>query len=322
MSVTAVIPNWNRRDLLVSLLEDWSAQTIAARGAIVVDNGSTDGSVEAARAQGATVIALPVNRGFAYAVNRGIEQAHTEWVAVLNNDVRLPPRWLEDLLGAARHQNAWFAAGKLVRASDPSRIDGTYDLLSRGACAWRAGSGRLDGPEWSAERPIHFAPFTAAVFRRELFEKVGLLDESFESYLEDVEFGLRCALAGFTGVYTGAAAATHEGSATLGRWNPDTVRRLARNQLLLVARHYPTHWVRPYGWPVFVGQFLWGLVAARHGAGLAFLRGKWEARHAFRTPRRDNPRLAAILSASEQEIRTLQQTSGYDWFWRIYFLLT
>lgn len=323
MSVTAVIPNWNRRDLLVSLLRDWNAQTVRACETIVVDNGSKDGSVEAAKGMGATVIALAENRGFAHAVNRGIGEAHGEWVAVLNNDVHLPPDWLERLLEAARRNGAWFATGKLLRATEPEYIDGTFDLLSRGACAWRAGNGRRDGVEWSGERRIHFAPFTAAIFRRELFEQVGLLDEEFESYLEDVDFGVRCALAGYEGVYAGSVTATHEASATLGRWNGETVRRMARNQLLLVAKHYPPGWMWRYGRAVWIGQGLWGLVAARHGAGLEFLRGKWEGSKALRArARREQAGLGRVLEESEGEIATLQRSAGYDWFWRLYFLLT
>lgn len=324
MSVTAVIPNWNRRDLLLSLLRDWEAQSPAPAETIVVDNGSTDGSVEAAKARGATVIALPENRGFAYAVNRGIEAARTEWIAVLNNDVHLPAHWLQRLLDDARRHEAWFATGRLLRASDDGTLDGSFDLLSRSACAWRAGNGKPDGSLWAGDRVIWSAPFTAALFRKALFEKIGLLDERFESYLEDVDFGLRCGKAGLSGIYVGSVAATHEASATLGRWNPETVRRIARNQLLLVAKHYPAGWIWRYGWPVLIGQGLWGLVAAKHGAGGAYLRGKWEGFAALRQQPRTplEPTLDPVLRQAEEQIQTLQREAGYDWFWRLYFLLT
>ncbi|MBS1827182.1 MAG: glycosyltransferase family 2 protein [Acidobacteria bacterium] len=324
MSVTAVIPNWNRRDLLLGLLRDWQAQSLSPAHTIVVDNGSTDGSAQAAQAQGATVITLPENRGFAYAVNRGIEAAGTEWIAILNNDVHLPAHWLERLLDAARHRDAWFATGRLLRAAETSTLDGSFDLLSRSGCAWRAGNGKPDTSLWSTDRTICSAPFTAALFRKSLFERTGLLDERFESYLEDVDFGLRCAKAGLNGIYVGDVAATHEASATLGRWNPETVRRIARNQLLLIAKHYPAGWIWRYGWPVLIGQGLWGLVAAKHGAGGAYLRGKWEGIAALRRQPRSphEPNLDPVLRQSEQQIQTLQREAGYDWFWRLYFLLT
>ncbi|MBL8174171.1 MAG: glycosyltransferase family 2 protein [Bryobacterales bacterium] len=323
MRVTAVIPNWNRRDLLAGVLRDWRAQTFSGAETIVVDNGSADGSAEMARAMGVETIALPENKGFAHAVNRGIEAAQGDWVAVLNNDVRLPADWLARLLDAAERNGAWFAAGKLLRASEPDIIDGAFDLLSLSACAWRAGNGKPDSALWSQQRAVSFVPFTAALFRRELFDRIGLLDEAFESYLEDVDFGLRCALARYQGVYAGNVAATHLASATLGRWNPETVRRISRNQLLLVAKHYPPGWIRRFGWSILIGQALWGLVAARHGAGLAYLRGKREGVRLLRAGQRQpEPGIEEVLRASQTELEALQRQAGYDWFWRLYFMLT
>jgi hypothetical protein len=322
VTVSAVIPNWNRQQDLGRLLEDLRAQSYAVGEAIVVDNGSADDSARVAAAAGARVIALEENRGFAYAVNRGIEAAAGEWVAILNNDVRLPAEWLAKLLDAARAADGWFAGGKLLQASEPGRIDGGFDLLCRGGCAWRAGSGRADGPAWSEPRIVHFLPFTAAIFRRELFGRVGLLDEEFESYLEDVEFGLRCALAGFTGIYAPQVTATHIGSATLGVWNAQTVRRMARNQLLLVAKHYPPDWRRRYLGPILAAQGLWGLVAARHGRLVAWLEGKQEGLRMFRRyTRRGQPELDAVLRASEAELQRLQRQTGYDLYWRLYFAM-
>lgn len=325
--VTAVIPNWNGSVLLAKVLEDLRAQTLPVSEVIVVDNGSTDDSAAVAASGGASVIAMGRNAGFGPAVNAGIRAGGGEWILILNNDVELGAGWLATLLERAESRGASFACGKLVDARRPERIDATYDAVSRGACAWRCGSGRLDGPEWNQERSIRIAPLTAALFRREVFDQVGLLDEEFESYLEDVDFGLRCSMAGITGVYVPEAAAKHFGSATLGFWHRDTVRRIARNQLLLVARHYPAGWMWRYGWPVLIGQALWGLLALRHGRGWAFLRGKWEGlRLLLRSPRRQSAETAVILQhildESEMEIQRLQKMTGYDAYWRSYFALT
>ncbi len=98
--------------------------------------------------------------------------------------------------------------------------------------------------------------------------------------------GLRCAELGLSGWYVPDAIAYHAGSATLGRWHPDTARKMARNQLLLVAKHYPPDWIKRYGWSVFVAQILWGFVALRHGAFLGYLAGKMEGVRRFRGLRR------------------------------------
>jgi GT2 family glycosyltransferase len=334
--VAAVIPTWNRAALLAQVLDDLGRQTYPIERVIVVDDGSTDNSAAVARRAGAEVITLKANAGFAAAVNRGIEhagsEAGAEWVAVLNNDVTLQPDWLAQVM--AKVGDAWFATGKLLDAAAHERIEGSFDALCRGGCAWRCGQERLDSQLWNQPRSIQLAPFTAAIFRADLFRRVGLLDEQFESYLEDVDFGLRCAELGLSGLYVPEAIAYHTGSATLGRWHRDTVRKIARNQLLLVAKHYPPDWIKRYGWCVLVAQTLWGFVALRHGAFPGYLAGKIEGVRGFRAARGRAARgkhcanlpaiieFSAIIERGEREIRELQSLTGFDLFWRLYFALT
>lgn len=321
--VTAVIPTWNRRSLVETLIGRLRAQTLPPGEIVVVDNGSSDGSAEAAERCGARVIRMGINAGFSRAVNRGIESCRTEWIALINNDVEPAPDWLKRLVETAERRRAWFATGKVLDAAERDRIDGTYDLVCRSACAWRAGSGVRDGAEFALERLISIAPATAALFRSALFHKLGLFDERFGSYLEDVDLGIRCALAGCEGVYVPDALAWHAGSATLGRWNPEVVRLIARNQVLLVARHYPGRAAARFLWPVIVGQGLWGLLAVRHGTGWAWLCGKAEGLRLFRRFRgHGSPALAGVLESGERDIRTLQARIGADLYWKMYFLLT
>ena len=322
MSITAVVPVWNGREPLERLLDSLEAQTAPIDELLVVDNGSTDGAPELAARRGARVIPMGRNAGFAAAVNRGIESARSPWIAVLNSDVRLAPDYLAQLM----ETGGWFGTGKILSASKPTRLDGTFDLISRAGTAWRAGSGRRDTPGFSRAQPIWSAPWTAAVFRAALFERVGLLEERFESYLEDVDFGLRCAELSLAGEYIPAAIAWHEGSAALGRWHPETVRRIARNQVYLIARHYPGRLLWKWAWPMLVGQALWGGVALRHGAALAWLKGKWQGAAAFAEVRRGASDLRrggveAFLTSQERTLREAQ-SGGADSYWRMYFLLT
>jgi GT2 family glycosyltransferase len=326
MSISAIVPVWNGRELLERLLASLEAQTEPAAELLVVDNGSTDGAPELARQRGARVIPMGRNAGFAAAVNRGIGESRGEWIAVLNSDVELAPDYFARLFAV----DAWFATGKILQrgtsaADVQPRIDATFDALCRGGAAWRVGSGRADGPAFSSARQIWSAPWTAALFRAELFQRVGLLEESFESYLEDVDFGLRCAAQGLAGRYVPEALAWHRGSATLGRWHPETVRRIARNQLLLLARHYPGELLLRWSWPIFVAQFLWGAVAFRHGAGLAWLRGEWQGLRRFFAARGqalDPKVLDSVLRTNERLICDVQASTGFDLYWRLYFLLT
>jgi len=325
--VSVIIPNWNGAHLLDAALASVRRQTRPPDDIIVVDNGSTDESLTVAKNAGVRVVELQCNVGFCGAVNAGIGAAtETNWVVILNNDVELSEDWLATLLDRAIARDAWFATGKLIASDRLTHLDGAWDAICRGACAWRCGTARPDGPAWNTERTIRFAPFTAALFRTELFARIGMLDDVFESYLEDVDFGIRCATKGYSGVYVPNAAACHKGSATLGRWHKDTVRRISRNQVLLVARHFPRRWIVRYGWPVLVGQALWGLLALRHGAGISYLKGKWEGMRRFRTVRGDvgpaDGGLFDILRESENEIHELQRQTGFDLYWRLYFALT
>jgi len=328
MSIAAIVPVWNGRELVERLIASVHRQTRAASELIVIDNGSTDGAPDLARQRGARVIAMGRNAGFAAAVNRGIRESRAEWIAVLNSDVELAPDYFATLVGArAGGDNAWFATGKILSATSPGRIDGTFDAVCRGGAAWRIGDGRPDGPPFAEARRIPSAPWTAALFRAELFRRVGLLEEHFESYLEDVDFGMRCAAQSLDGVYDPAAVAWHHGSATLGRWHPETVSHIARNQLFLLARHYPASILARWFWPIFVAQSLWGAVAARHGAGIAWLRGAAQGVRGFSVMRRscrpiDARVLVALLRSGERTIREVQASTGYDAYWRLYFFLT
>jgi GT2 family glycosyltransferase len=317
MTISAVVPVWNGRELLAKLLDTVEQQTCKAAELVVVDNGSTDGAPQLAAARGARVIPMGRNAGFAAAVNRGIRESRGDRIAVFNSDVELAPDYLERLSAAG----GWFATGKILRRSD-QRIDATFDAVSRGGCAWRVGSGRTDDALFSSRRHICSPPWTAVLFRAEVFERVGYLEESFGSYLEDVDFGLRCAAQDLCGTYEPSAVAWHHGSAAFGKWHPEIVRLIARNQLLLVARHYP---VRLW-WPILVAQLLWGAVAIRHGRLLAWLRGKWQGLRAFRNARRAagpiNSKVLERLLEDEHLIREVQLSTGADTYWQLYFLLT
>ena len=323
MSVSVVIPNWNGGGRLETLLKQLPQQTSPIAEVIVVDNGSADNSVEIASSLGARVITFQKNLGFSAAVNRGVAECKSHFVAILNNDVQLQPDWLARLVAQVEIPGVWFATGKLLKANRSNTLDGSFDAVSRGGCPWRCGNGRPDGPIWNQPRTIFFSPFTALVMKTELFALVGGLDERFESYLEDVDFGLRGASKGFTGRYEPGAIAFHEGSATLGTWNPRTVHQIARNQLLLIAKHYPIGFVWKFGWPIALAQLLWGFVAVRHGAGAAYLGGKIEGLRMFRQMRgAGDDAIPGILLESEQQILELQRETGFDWYWRIYFALS
>jgi GT2 family glycosyltransferase len=324
--ITALIPNWNGGARLARVIADLRRQSQPPARILVVDNGSSDGSETAARGAGCDLIAMGRNAGFAAAVNTGIRDCRSEFVAIVNNDVELDPPWLERLAAALSTQEIWFAAGKLRSLARPGVLDGAFDLVSLARTAWRCGSGKADATVWDRPAAIHSAPMTATLFRKALFDRIGPLDERFESYLEDVDFGIRCALASCRGVYVPEAGAGHWGSATLGAWSTETVRLIARNQIYLVWKYRPERWLSRTGWSIVAGQGLWALVVWKN-AGLgglaAWLSGKRQgmsARGVF--PQfRHSAKPDRLFDAQQAEIRELQKVTGPDTYWRLYFLL-
>jgi GT2 family glycosyltransferase len=331
-TVSAIIPTWNRADLLQSILVNLREQTRQPDEVIVVDNGSTDQSREVAREFGARLIAFAENRGFASAINEGIAVAAGDFLLILNNDVILAADWIELLLRSRERVDAGFAAGKLLRPDVRGVIDGSWDLVSRAAYAWRCGYGKPDGEVWSLRRRIYSAPMTAALFHRRVFEQIGLLETRFESYYEDVDFGIRCALAGVEGIYEPAAVAIHMSKTTLGRGSSRVMYLTARNQVLLLAKYYSTRTLLRFAWPILVGQLLALGAAAKQKNLLSAVRGKWAAlRHwsKFRehlrfatdpqTALRRRRQVEMTFLESEREIHTLQLKVGFDIYWRLYF---
>ena len=331
--VSAIIPTWNRADLLQAVLRNLAEQIRPPDQVIVVDNGSSDATPNVIKEFAVDSIAFSENRGFAAAVNEGIRQAKGDWLLIVNNDVILEPEWLQTLLCSAEQENASFAAGKLLRPDGPGVVDGSWDLVSRAAYAWRCGYGRPDGAVWSKRRRIFFAPMTAALFHCSVFDQIGLLDERFESYYEDVDFGVRCMLAGIEGIYDPAAVALHKSKTTFGKNDYRVMFLSARNQVFLLAKHYPGETLRRFAWPILVGQILAVVAAGRHGHFVTALRGKWQGLRRWREirsqvepdmGRNSTPAMRAVEKAfarSEDEIRRLQIEIGFDPYWRLYFHL-
>ena len=318
--VTIVIPVFNQGELLRALLKTIALQTLQPEHVVVVDDASTEKIAGIASEAGARYLRMSRNLGFAAAVNRGVASAHTEWVALINTDVELHPHWLERLVEATTEAEAWYACGKLLRASDPTLIDGSWDLIACSGCAYRAGNGRRDAAQFSEARTVDLCPATAAIYRRELFDRIGGFAEVYESYLEDVDFSLRCAAAGYRGLYVPGAIATHKGQGSSGRWSARMVELIARNQALLVNRLYPASMQSRFRWKILVGQLLWGLVACRHFRLGSWVRGRRAASMSAAAPLAEQ-RLALLLANSEREIREMQQTRP-DLYWRLYFLFT
>ncbi len=216
--VSVVIPTWNGEKLLPMVLDSLRTQRYRDFDTVVVDNGSEDGSVEllAREYPEVRVVALPENLGFSVAVNAGIRAGDGELVALVNNDVELDPEWLAEMVAALdRDPRAGSATARIRQFRARHLLDSAGDRI-RGVPEGR-GYGLPDGPEF--DRPGYVASpcAAAALYRRAMLDEIGLFNEDFFAYYEDVELGMRAQIAGYRCVYVPTAITYHLGSETSKR---------------------------------------------------------------------------------------------------------
>jgi GT2 family glycosyltransferase len=257
--VSVVIPNYNGRHLIGPCLEALRRQTYGDFETIVVDDGSTDGSVDLVKEAYPEVrlVALRENGGFSAAVNAGIRASRTEHVALLNNDAEPEAGWISALLRAAdSHPEAALFASKLVSASDRRILDGAGDALRWSGLPMRLGHGEKDRGQYDEGGYVFGACAAAAMYRRGLFEEIGPFDEDFFAYCEDADLSFRALLAGHGCLYVPEAVVHHAGSASFGRRSPFALRQGTQNGVGLLVKNVPAGLLLRYS-PLFVvGQLL------------------------------------------------------------------
>jgi len=266
-----VIPNWNGRRWLPGCLGSLAAQELAPSEVIVVDNGSTDRSLDYLREAhpAVRVIALETNTGFAHAVNHGLRAASGEAVALINTDIELEPDWLRRMAATLQaHPGSAAVACKILSLSEPDRVYDAGDVLRRdGACEQRGRFARDDG-RYDDPGEVFGACAGAALYRREVVLTLGGFDERYFAYLEDVDLALRLGMAGWSCRYE-PAVARHAGEGSSHQLSGAHHYLIARNTLILVARAFPLAWTAP----VLYRQLSWLRDAARAGRLGPHLRG-------------------------------------------------
>ena len=241
-AVSLVVVNWNGRDLLAECLPSLAALDYPAERteAIVVDNGSHDGSVAwIGQAWPAVrVLANERNLGFAAACNRGAEAAAGELLAFVNSDVRLAPGWLRTLLDACAATGA-AAAGSRILDWTGARIDFDGALMNFHGHGAQRRHGRPHRPDPPAPPPHDalFACGAAMIVERARFLASGGFDSDYFAYFEDVDLGWRLWLEGARVVHVPAAVAFHRHHGS-GMPAGERARLLERNALANVVKNY------------------------------------------------------------------------------------
>ena len=259
MKVTIIIPNYNGKHFMEPCLKSLEVQTCKDFKILVVDNHSTDGSLEymAQHYPDIEVIALKENYGFSTAVNTGIRHAQTPYVILLNNDTTVDTHYVEAMIQAIEESPSIFSvSSKMIQMYHPDLIDSAGDLytvLGWGVCR---GAGRSVQNYQNTDK-IFSACAGAAIYRKKVFEKIGYFDESHFAYLEDIDVGYRAKIYGYQNTYCPTALVYHVGSGTSGsKYNTFKVKLSARNSIWLNYKNMPFFQLLLNFVPLVVGYFV------------------------------------------------------------------
>lgn len=269
--ISVIVVNWNRRELLRSCLTSLTRQQGVSQEIILVDNGSTDGSVEMARlvVPAIRVVQNTTNQGFCRANNQGIALARAPFVALLNNDAEADPHWLKSLLAAIEDRaQVGMVASKILVWEDPRKIDKTGHLIWPDGQNRGRGTGELDRGQYDREEEVLWPDGCAALYRKAMLDEIGGFDEDLFAYGDDAELGLRARIAGWTCIYTPAAVVRHHRGATLGVLSSRRLELIERNRVLLAVKHFPGSllWMNAFYFGI---RLLAGAVAGARGRGEA-----------------------------------------------------
>jgi len=276
--VTVAIPNWNGARFLPSCLDSLRAQTFRKFDVVIVDNGSTDESLELLARNYAEVrlVRWAANRGVAAAFNEGVRQCRGEMLALLNNDMELDPGWLQALVDALDADPSAGAAAAKILFIDRKTINSAGDLYRRDGVPGNRGVHEVDEGQYDRSEYVFGASGGASLFRRRLFDEIGFFDERLVSYCEDVDWAWRMQLAGYRCLYVPDAVAYHWGSATGG--GALASYYCGRNFIRVLLKNLPASVLRRH-WGAILGRELGlALEALRHGrepAARARLAGQW-----------------------------------------------
>ncbi|MEC0203586.1 glycosyltransferase family 2 protein [Paenibacillus lautus] len=216
-----IIPTFNGKDLLKDCIYSIKRHTKEPFEIIVVDNGSSDGTVDICRQEGVTFISLANNIGFPAACNKGLKIATGDTLLLLNNDVIVTRNWLQNMLNCLNSETNIGIVGPLTNyASGKQQIDMPYTSLEEM-------SSQLNEPDAKKWQQVERIVGMCFLFKRELMDRIGLLDERYSpGHFEDDDYCYRARNAGYTLRIAGDVFVFHHGSASFAKQDMSQVKHL------------------------------------------------------------------------------------------------
>ena len=317
--VSVIVVNWNGCELLDGCLSPLFSQTHNNFEIILVDNGSSDGSVEYVKRRfpQATLVELKQNRGFTGGNLAGLEVATGQFVTLVNNDTRVDEALLEKLLRPMLvDETVGICASKLI-IEGTNRIDSVGDGMTTAGVGFNRGH-QTKRNGYSSLEPVFAACAAGALYRRKMIDEIGFLDDDFFLYDEDVDLSFRAQLAGWKCVYVPDAIIHHKGNATAVRLSDTHVYYHTRNLEFVWIKNMPTGLMLRFAHHKVIqeiGSFCY--LCLRHGKWRPYLRAKIDAVKMFPRMWKKRRAIQAKRRVSNAHLRSLMTSMfTFDFLWQ------
>ena len=286
MKVSVVTPNYNGLKFLNNYFETLLIQSRFIEEIILIDNASTDGSIEFIEefmnsSNYPIDIVLIKNEdtlGFAPAVNQGIREAKCEYIYSVNNDVELEWNALEEIIKAMDEsidlgENPFSIQSKMIQHYNRKLIDDAGDEYTILAWTKKIGDGQ-PVERYNEKREIFSSCAGAALYRKSALEEIGLFDDNFFAYVEDIDLAYRSQIYGYKNYFCPDSIVYHYGSGTSGsRYNEFKIRLAARNNVFLIYKNFPILQKIINFIFIFLGFLIKYIFFLRKGFGPIYLEG-------------------------------------------------
>ena len=313
--VAVIVLNWQGEALIKDCLDALRQQTYQDFLTVVADNASTDQSVKIIEENYPDVLlyAFTENYGFAKGNNEAIRNVkktypNLKYLVLLNNDTKAEPQWLAELVATAETDpKIGSVASQLIcwdGQNPATKIDSAGDMFYKHGVAGKRGYGK-PRDTYQDDENVFGACAGAALYSSKALDDVGLLDEDFFAYNEDVDLAFRLRLKGYTCHFAPKANVWHRVGFSSGRYSDRSLYWAKRNSLWVIWKNFPKKLLLLYGFQIFLYAFLSDILWCLRGRFKPIIKGRIDAFKARARLNAQRQQIQKTKTISEKELKKL-----------------